>query len=302
MINPALGGPVPGEILENPRNGNGYWAFVPEEPSSFADHVELMGADGEFLETKEVLDTAFENGSVLVRGEPGAGKSHLVREIQTLAVANNVPVFCLTTHISAGKATGIENAREPFAAFSEAVGEDGEGVVILDNIDYLGYRGTSRTRGASTKFANAASEFMDELLADGRFAVVGTAHNDEWREAHWKWDDPAIDDKAKEVLDKFDSEVVFEGKMSLMGLVHVIMGKNGKNVAAANAAAAERGEDPAVRPINIAQAARVVRGLRGTGRANFFHANHLDPDYYLKDPEAALAKIQEGRDKRTGQA
>jgi hypothetical protein len=275
MITPDLAPSSVPEIQENLANGYGYWAFTPEDPKSFADQAEQMREYGDFLETGTVIDLAHENGSVLVQGAPGAGKSHLVRELQMAAVINNVPTFCLTTHINGGKKTGIDNIEEPFAQFKEAVG-DGQGLVILDNIDYLGYRGSSRTRSVSSRYANAVEAKVDELHADPHLVTVGTAHNDEWREGYWTWNDPNVDDPAKSVLESFGSQLVFEGNMALVGLAHIMANKGH----------------------GLGESARAIRNLHSEGRAKFFYANHVDPSEYLADPVAALAKLHAGRNER----
>jgi hypothetical protein len=276
MINPDIVSSNPIEITANVANGQGYWMFTPRAPRSFGEQAGAMAEYGDFSELGGVISMAAESGSVLVKGAPGSGKSHLVRELQTSAVVHNVPTFCLTTHVNAGKRTGIENVREPLAQFAETIDEGGQGLIILDNVDFLGYKGSSRRATPTAEYAEQARALFGELIDDPRFAVIGTAHDDAWREGRWTWDDPRIDVPAREALELFGSQAVFEGKMSLVGLAHILHGRG----------------------FNLGTAARTIRELRGQDRANFFHANHIDPDAYLADPQAAIAEIEAGRQAR----
>lgn len=276
MISPEANAVAPNEIVENVSNGHGYWAFMPKHPAEFGEQAANMAEYGDFLELRDVVGMAAQNGSVLVKGAPGSGKSHLVRELQTSAVVYDVPAFCLTTQVNAGKRGGIDNIRGPIEEFKQGVG-DGQGLVILDNVDYLGYKGRSRRVTPAAEYAASAREMFGEILDDPHLAVVGTAHNDEWRAGRWTWNNPDIDVPAQEAMDGFASQAVFEGKMSLVGLAHILHNRGA--------------------PLGVA--ARTIRELNSYDKARFFYANHIDPDLYLTDPEAAVAEIEAGRQQRT---
>jgi hypothetical protein len=275
MISPELAGPAPVNIIENPSNGNGYWYSLPDAPVPLAEGLEAAAQYGTFNELPAIVDMAEANGSVLVQGAPGAGKSHLVRELQTSFVVNDVPCFCLTVHVNGGKASGVEVMKEQLGIFQEATRDTG-GVVILDNVDYVGYRGSSRTRSASTRYAEGLESTVAELAANPSIVTIATGHNDDWREGRWKWNDPAIDGPAGRIMDQFGSQLVFEGGMSLVGLAHVMHNRG----------------------FRLGEAARTIRALKGMDRANFFHANHVDPAEFAANPAAAIAKIEAGRQER----
>lgn len=77
--------------------------------------------------------------------------------------------------------------------------------------------------------------------------------------------------------------------MALVGLAHILQARN---------LARKEGESP----ITLGKAAQVIRMLHASGRANFFHANHLDVDLFLEDPKAAIDNIEKGRTQRRGKA
>lgn len=291
MITPDVPAPSNAEITQDISSGNGYWYFLPEHAQGVATGLSGVAEYGTFSEIPAIVEEAQTYGSTLVQGAAGSGKSHLVRELLTGCVVNDVPCFCLTMQVNASKPReGLGNAQEQLTDFREAVGDNG-GVVILDNIDFLGYKGHSRRAGQSAEYAKGAQEMVAGLLEDPRMTVIGTAHDDIWRQGRWTWDNPDIDEPAKAVLDSFGSRLVFEGRMSLVGLAHILHQRN---------QVFQAGEvtDPGMRAIDLGTAAKVIRVLRASGRANFFHAQHLDPHLFLSDPKAAIAKIEAGRTMR----
>lgn len=290
MISPDTGfPPSPEEIQEDKRNGNGYWAYTPTPASPLSEALPALRDYGEFTEIPDIVDGLLYNKAVLVSGAPGSGKSHLVRDIQTGCVLNNIPAFCLTMHVNSGKGQGIANIQPALNEFRDKVRETGGGLVILDNLDILGYRGHSRSRTKATEYAQDARELVEDLLSDRDVVVLATSHDDEWREGKWAWDDPVIDEPAQAVLEAFPSRFVFEGKMALEGLAHLLRGRNLRR-------------DASHEQISLGQAAQIMRWLAERNRANFFHANHLPVATFMEDPETAIAEIDHGRAVRRGKA
>ena len=282
--------PSNGEFQENKRNGYGYWAAIPQPSAPLDEALPEVGYHHDFTEVPHIIDLLVENRSVLVKGAPGSGKSHLLRDVASAAVMNNLPTFYLYMHINGGKRDGIKNISDALDDFRDRTRYTGGGLVILDNLDYIGYRGhRGRSRSAATEHAQDTEELVTDLLGDKNLAVLATAHDNAWREGKWTWDDPAINKPAWRIIEAFNEQLVFEGKMALMGLTHILRERNLDRC----------GHES---QIPTGRAAHVIRLLRASGRANFFHANHLDIDLFLEDPNAAIAAIEQEREIRRGKA
>ena len=283
--------PHAGEIQENKRNGYGYWMHLPLPAAPLSETLSALRNFGTFTEIPEIVDQLTWSKGVLVKGAPGSGKSHLIEEIQTGCILNNLPAFRLSMHINSGKVTGIENVRPFIEEFQDRVKVTGGGLVILDNLDILGYKGKSRSRTRSTEYAQEALPFVEEILETPYLVVLATAHDEAWREGRWIWQDPAIDEPARAALEAFPAQFAFEGKMALEGLAHILYLRN-----------KARSEGTDSEEITLGQAGQVMKMLEASGKANFFHARHLDVGVFLKDPEEAITQIDHGREVRRGRA
>lgn len=271
----------------NNKDGYGYWMNTPEGAQSFKDALPQLRNYGQFTELPIVVDELYQHKNLMLVGEPGAGKTHLVRDLQLATLINKVPAFCLSLHINAGKARaiGIENILPQIQAFTKQSKEAGMGLMILENIDFLAYKGKSRTLAGSLDYARRFKPILEEMVKDENIAVLGVAHDDLWREGRWTWQNEEINDIAQSVLSEFDNRLAFEGRMALEGLANVIFSRNMATTA----------EDPG---ISLGQATKLIQELDNIGQADFFHARHLDIDLFLNDPKAALDKINAGREAR----
>ena len=275
-------------IESNRGNGEGYWLYTPYEPQPVGQAVAHLSEHSDFTEVEGLSRALAESRTVLIQGAPGAGKSHLVRDLQTAAVASHVPTLAVQVHVNGGKRDGAENLRPVISQFKEIAAQTG-GLVILDNVDFLGYRG-SRKRGESRDYAASMEAVVQELVDDPNLVVIGVAHDERWRQNRWSWDDSSIDGPARRTVEAFSRSYGFEGRMALVGLTHILRERN----------LAETGH--ADQPVSLDDAARVMRRLHETGHADFFHANHLSIAHYLSDPDAALQQLHHGREDRYGRA
>lgn len=291
--------PEANEMEEDRRNGYAYSRFLPTPAASLDESMPELAAFGDFTEFPEIIEELHKSGALLVNGAPGSGKSHLVRDALTGSVLYHLPIFTLTMHINAGKAGGLDNIREPLEDFREKAGDTGGGLIILDNLDIIAYRGKSRPRERTRRYAEAALPLVAELVEDRDIAVLATAHDDAWREGRWTWDDDGINEAAQAVLDLFPASFEFEGKMALEGLAHILWSRMPTGKVPEEG---RREGDTVDRPMSIGQAAQVMEMLAGHGRADFFHARHLNIPLFLEDPEAAIAEIDHERDIRRGKA
>jgi hypothetical protein len=91
----------------------------------------------------------------------------------------------------------------------------------------------------------------------------------------------------------------FKGKMALEGLAHILWGRMPAGKIPQEGGRREGDEN---QPASIAQAAQVIEMLAGHGRADFFHARHLNIPLFLEDPEVAIREIDRERDVRRGLA
>lgn len=277
------------EIHENRLNGYGYWSFTPAPSASVSEalpHLGTYGTQGAFMETPYILGVAERARSVLLCGAPGSGKSHFIRDLQAASLFNSLPTFLLSMHINAGHRDGPERIAQPLEEFLDRSEETG-GLVILDNVDFVGYKGRSKQRSLVAAYAQKILPVVTDLIEDKDLVVIGTAHDDAWREGRWTWSDPAIDGPAHAILEAFPARVEFEGKMGLVGLARILQARE---------EARREGESH----IGLSEAAQVMQDLEKMGRANFFHARHVDVALFLRDPEQAIARIEAGRNERRG--
>lgn len=288
--------PSPQEIHEDKRNGYGYWMYTPESPVSFPEALPELRNYGGFTELPAIVDEVDKSRRVLLLGEPGSGKSHLVRDLQVGCAINSVPAFCLTVHINAGKKDGVQNIKPQIEEFRVKSKEAGGGLLILDNIDYIGYKGGSRNFVKAEAYSKNFQPLIEDLFTDESLYILATAHDESWREGRWAWHNEAIDGPAKAALEAFPSQLTFEGKMALEGLAQILLSRK---------PSIEEGKEEVnnlVDKVSIGDATKVMLELSKMGRANFFHANHLELEKFLKDPDAAIQEIDHGRQLRRGKS
>lgn len=283
------------EVHEDKRNGYGYWMYTPESPVSFAEALPELRNYGGFTELPAIIDAVDKARRILLIGEPGSGKSHLVRDLQVDCAINSVPAFCLTVHINGGKKDGVQNIKPQLEEFRTKTKASG-GLLILDNIDYIGYKGGSRNFGKAEAYAREFQPLIADLITDESLYILATAHDEPWREGRWAWRNELIDGPARATLEAFPSKLTFEGKMALEGLAQILLSRK------PGTEADDEAVNNRIDKVSIGDATKVMLELSKLGRANFFHANHLELEKFLKDPDTAIQEIDQGRQLRRGKS
>ncbi len=265
-------------LFECRSNGHGVQMFTPSSPRDFGEEFALADYTI-FPESEHIARLALgsHNQALLVTGEPGSGKTHLVADLlMACAADNNAPAMSIALHIAGGSKEGANNARRYVHEFKEKT-QGKKSLVIFDNIDFLGYRGKSRRLGMTKDFAQNVADLVEETVCDKSTVVIGLAHDEDWRRGRWTWQDDAINRNAYRALKVFGDETYeFLGKLTVPGLVQVAM---------------EAGHE---RP----EAEKFIGALAYDGLADFFHTRHVDPTEFAEDPEAAIAKAVAGRQQR----
>jgi hypothetical protein len=203
------------ELSTNVANGHGYRYEVGGQEPDFV---------GEFSDDVEaILELAIDEGNCLVEGSPGSGKSHLARELGTVARRTyDVATLTFYAHINGGSKRGVDNALLALDSFSENHGNDG--LIIVDNLDYYGKssNGKANRRSHRTKLAKVhtttAGYIKDLVSDDGAPVVLGLAHNQEWRDNQWNFDktlgsEDSITPTAQALLEAFTASYQFEGNL-----------------------------------------------------------------------------------------
>lgn len=264
--------------FEVKKNGHGVQWTLPENATSFGQSFEIHESDV-FPEANYVSRKVLraKDYSLLVQGEPGSGKSHLVQDIMwACADANNAPALTISLHIAGGHQQGGSNIRQYVEEFSRRLNGK-RGLVIFDNLDFLGYKGSNRRLGRTREFAQQTADLVGAVVSEDNLAVLGIIHDKEWRHGRWTWDDTEINHHANRALNAFSEPPYhFKGRLSTDGLVKTMeMSGHSRQVAE-----------------------KFVGQLVLDGKADFFHARHVDPIRYFSDPKAAIAQANQGREDR----
>ncbi len=262
--------------LRDLSNGNGVQMFVPLDARDYGSEITYQDATV-FPEAQFVVNAALKRRSqgLLVEGEPGSGKSHLSDDLMfAVGAANNAPAMSLSLHVVGGSAAGLENAQRYVEQFKNRIG-DNRGLIIFDNLDYLGYKGHRRAN-RTREFATGIADLVKAVLDNPRLVTIGNIHDPDWRTGQWTWQDDEINNSANRALRMFEGEPYkFEGKLSVLGLVQTVL-ETWPGI-------------PEELAINH------VGELAVGGLADFFHARHVDPVLYASAPDKALAQARNGR-------
>lgn len=166
----------------------------------------------------DVLDHAWEQGSSLAIGCPGAGKTHLLERIQRESFERGLSSLAFQAHINGGSAKGVENALYVIDEFKQRHRQNA--VLLIDNADYYGYSGQSIRRRYNLAYNHlAVAEHLIDLLGSNQSPIViGTAHTQQWRDSHWRYGEKTLIDEvtptAQKLLDSFSDCYYFDGTLS----------------------------------------------------------------------------------------
>ena len=198
------------------RNKNGYgYAIVPPMEEALAPEL-YFKHDAEM-----VLDSVLTNSNCLIEGSVGAGKTHLLEDVNSLIRwgAPAVATMIFSAHKNVGTKKGVKRALDTFESFIAETGE--EGVIIIDNVDMYGYSGSKGRRQYTLAHAHIdVASYLQEVIQDDGDTplVIGTSHDSQWREQHWKYaekkgDKDEVTPVAAALLTSFTMKYTFDGKL-----------------------------------------------------------------------------------------
>ena len=266
-------------------NGCGYDYTVPLEPADFAAVFDRMPPEEprRFAEMPAVLTAAVEHDAVLLQGEPGSGKSHILHDIASLCVGNSVPFLRLSIHINAGTVAHAKETQELLRTFQEnAAHMSGRALCLLDNVDFVGFRNRTRKTGKAIDYAQKVVPSLISLVQSPDVITIGTAHSEEWRRRRWRWPEEGhyapINAAARLFLNAFGEIHRFDGSMTNGAIQETLQ---------------ERGVD-------APQARDIADELGRMGMSQFVYASHIDPQAFMEGSSRACQLVDAGRELRTG--
>lgn len=202
-------------IKEDKRNGFGLkYGQGPNEPVDFYepwfDYAEMLApAAGE---------------SLVLGGEPGAGKSHIAEDIFRIGYEEGSSVAFISTHINSGSASGRGATSEIMQFMATAAHCDEKAVVVLDNFDFLVYSGGKRKRRSEPKIRDYFEHMSGLVLGavDAGCAITATVHNDSWLENHTKWTPTSLLDDYDDLLSELGEVTSFKGEVNSLNAIELL--------------------------------------------------------------------------------
>lgn len=209
------------------------------------------------------------SGSMVLSGEPGAGKSHITQDVLRGSYDIGKAVCMVSCHINSGSSLGRDFTQETFRTAAD-IGSDC--LVVVDNLDYLVYTGAVKRRRTNSKVEQFAEFMLGEIahMRDSGCAIFATTHTQLWRENHS--DAPIHVWKAYEAaVDALGGERTFTGAISKDNAQRLLK----------------------MRGIDQIAAAAVAEDLHSVGGLFFRQAHHLSIDTYNdKGIIAAVAEVE----------
>ncbi len=240
------------KITDNNRNGFGLKSYLGVNLTH-----ELKSRDTLFVEKSEILKKSTDKRIVLLEGQPGSGKSEIIQSIIRDCFLSQTSFFSLKLHVNAGKGEGIKNVASSLDEYLTHTSQYA-GNILLDNCDYIGYRG-HRSLQRAEEYSSDFLECLNNLVKPdilGNNTIIGTIHPELWRVGQWQWPEGSLILKnAHEVLSIMkEGRTEFLGKIALHNFVSILI-KRGLSDDAAHLTALD---------------------LDGLGLADYAHAKLLD--------------------------
>lgn len=255
--------------------------FTPHNPSSISDIDQPDVSGSSFEEFPDIFQTLYEGRSVLLRGAPGSGKTNVIRDLEEHCRTLRIPYLTLAVHLNAGTTATVDETRTLLDGYADANRQHG-GLLILDNADYIGYKG-HRSAVKAVTYAKTTTHALIRTMGSEGIRTLGTAHSEDWQVNQWRWGRPDIDEAQAALLQAFDTTVVFEGALTTKGVFSILAKKMHDDET--------RTDAPDVR--------QMAGDITRYGR-NFHLLNHVDLSVFVRSPLTALHEIDKGRQLRLG--
>lgn len=198
--------------ISDPTNGRGFAQFMPAE-SDWSDELQIdkvvtFDCAPDILRQAEAAPDA----SLLIQGGPGAGKSHLARDVLSVAMLERRPTALWKLHVAAGKlAVFPETVEQVVTPLLERAEE--QPVLILDNIDFLAYKSSATSHTKLKRRLDLFEPLIKGVVERDDLTVVGVGHTPTWRDYNWRAANETAQVRAQGVVDTFQSSVDFTGQI-----------------------------------------------------------------------------------------
>lgn len=207
------------------------------------------------------------SSGILLSGEPGAGKSHIVDDVFNGALGKDKNCLLIRCHINGSSRKG----RDYTTTLIEQLIESGNGLLILDNVDFSIYTGSrnNRSKAKVKEYGQFLKQVIDLSMSQS-LSMFATCHNKEWRNSH-----SSIAEHEKWFTDLLPSyyfnKEFFDGNISLLNAVDILVRKG----------------------YALDKSTQIAQSLQDLGGLSFRNAYHMDahsPD--ISDVRVALDQIE----------
>lgn len=212
------------------KNGHGYALHMPEQDMDYPD----LRFESD---TYTVFDSAISYESCLIEGEVGAGKTHLIHDLDRLIrfSAPDATTLEFSVQKNVGTKRGVKHALDILDRYIET--ERDNGVILIDNIDMYGYSGSDGKRQYSLakKHIEVARFLGDVITSPDTPIVIATSHTQKWRDQHWRYPEKKgsndeVTPFAHDLLGTFAVKHAFSGLISKDVAHEILVSERGVRV------------------------------------------------------------------------